>query len=238
MFRVHHSLGDGVALLRLLLETIADRDSPSINLWRKCSNARIEDIDFSKFVMPVAIKKSIWEKLPTYNGMLQIIMTIGSMLKLTFLAPAVCFDQTVLRAVDENPIHGPKMCGEKVVSWLNESDTDVDLLSTIKMVKRRIPGARFSDIFLTALSSSLYNYFSKHSEHSPTDITVVLPARIQKESPKLKIHNRFSVALQTLLIEPGIQSHDTNKLSKICDRIENVKKNSDILRSSPDYRVS
>lgn len=51
----------------------------------------------------------------------------------------------------------------------------------MKSIKRNFQGVRFSDVLLSALSISFQNYFEQNGEHIPTDMTVVLPARIEAE---------------------------------------------------------
>lgn len=53
----------------------------------------------------------------------------------------------------------------------------------------------------------------------------------------MKLQNRFSVALQTLPIECGIDLEDTFRHKHIRNRILAVKRYADVLRSSSDYMV-
>lgn len=56
-------------------------------------------------------------------------------------------------------------------------------------------------------------------------------------APQLKLHNKFSVALQTLPIAAGIDLQDPNRFQNFLIRLSDVKQHSDVLRSSPDYLV-
>lgn len=62
----------------------------------------------------------------------------------------------------------------------------------------------------------------------PEDMTVVIPARVCHESPTLKLQNKFSVALQTIPID----------VSRTTDRVERVRRNSEVVISSPDYQIN
>jgi hypothetical protein len=105
------------------------------------------------------------------------------------------------------------------------------MLTLVKLLKRQFPGSRFSNILLAALSKSLRNFFEHKKYEIPKDMTVVIPARlcnIKEDLSSLKLENKFSVALQTLPIENGQAN----------DRIDKVKKYSDIVVASPDYQIN
>lgn len=61
-------------------------------------------------------------------------------------------------------------------------------------------------------------------------MTVVIPARLYTgyEDPQLRLENKFSVAMQTLPID----------VKKTDERVQQIKNNSDIISSSPDYLVN
>jgi hypothetical protein len=104
------------------------------------------------------------------------------------------------------------------------------MLSAVKLLKRRFEGGRFSNILLAALSKSLKDFFEKKNYELPKEMTIVIPARLEysREDAKLKMDNKFSVALQTLPIET----------KSIGDRISQIKKYSNIAVKSPDYLIN
>lgn len=242
IFRVHHSLGDGVALLRLLLESIVDKEVPS--RWKRLSNFKAMNLEYriqqnaSRFLEQRSLIEKLYQRIPTARQIytwkrqqLQLLWTI-------FTAPAFFHDVSA-RAVDHNSIHASELSNQKVVSWIHEEEhSDTHWVEIIKRTKQQLPGARFSDAFLTALSSSLQKYLSQKTDQVPEDITVVLPTRVEQESPQLKLHNKFSVALQTLPITSGIDLNDPNRLQTLMGRLNDVKQHSDVLRSSPDYMIN
>lgn len=152
--------------------------------------------------------------------------------KVFLTAPGTLFHVSVLRSFDENFLHGPELSGEKVLSWFFEEDDDCDLIGTIKAIKRKIPGGSFSDVLLAALAGSLKNYFNYKKKKIPNVVTIVVPARVDFDSwdEKVKLQNRFSVALQTIPIESGS--------TMLYHRVGQVKVLSDIVRNSPDYQVN
>lgn len=246
LFRVHHSLGDGVALMRLLLEAIVDKEIPS--RWKYLSKLKLMNINYILKNQSTSGQcqqqrnstffARLFKRAPSYtdlvtklNGILRVLWTI-------YTAPAF-FHEVSRRQADSNCMHATEMANKKVVSWIHEEHHETSQwVNIIKRTKRLLPGTRFSDVFLTALSASLENYFTTLNGNSPKSLTVVLPARIEKESPHLELHNRFSVALQTLPIQSGIQLDDLNRHFKLTKRILAVKRFSDTLRSSSDYMIN
>ncbi|XP_053659029.1 uncharacterized protein LOC128708096 [Anopheles marshallii] len=246
LFRVHHSLGDGVALMRLLLEAIVDKEVPS--RWKHLSKLKVMNINYilkqqnaanqHRLTVGETFLQRVWKSLPTSADLTAQRDKFVRILWTIYTAPAF-FHDVSRRQADNNCIHAVTMANEKVVSWIQEDhNSDTNLVEIIKRTKRLIPGTRFSDVFLTALSSSLETYFTSQTSKPPKNLTVVLPARIEKETPHLRLHNRFSVALQTLPICPGIQMNDSSRHYALTKRILAVKSYSDVLRSSSDYLIN
>jgi hypothetical protein len=89
IFRVHHSVGDGVALLRLLLETVSDKENYS-------------------FVVGNPLLSRFEENASEILN--RIVVNVITFVKL----PSVLFSHLFLKAVDENRIHPKKLSGSKV----------------------------------------------------------------------------------------------------------------------------
>jgi hypothetical protein len=128
LFRCHHSLGDGVALLRLLLETIADKDAPLIQKWRKYSTVKgllsDNDSDLLEFQEKFALSQTWLERTRdifirlNYENVAALGQKVYQLCSILYLAPSVLIYQGALKAFDENPIHGPELCGKKVIDCL------------------------------------------------------------------------------------------------------------------------
>lgn len=229
LFRVHHCLGDGVALLRLLLESMADKSMNAKLLWT-APNV-IDTKEHPKWLHTV---KSIANALTIHNlqkGYEKMIQT----LYLIYVTPFVLTNITFSLAPDSNILHPNDINGEKVVNWVHEGSLNFPLLDTIKQIKQRVPGARFSDVLSTILSKSLSKYFKNHGQPIPEKITMVVPARMERESPNLSLKNRFSVAMRPL---PLKTEETINPITNFYQTILNMKVFSDILATSPDYQVN
>ena len=180
-------------------------------------------------------------------------------MSLLLTAPVSIYDQTANQAADKNCLHnGAKLSGNKVIfifytylcilklnenvpnqqliSWRCENDGDGNLIDTIKSIKQHVANARFSDVFLAALSITFEKYFQKKGETIPDHLTAIIPARVASEGPTLIIQNKFSMALQTLPIKS--KGNAMQSSSKFYQKIVDVKHYSDVLRNSSDYFVN
>lgn len=228
IFRVHHSVGDGIALLRLLLESLADKEEINVTGEDSISSRRVE---------------SLKERIVRYTVNLVTF----------FKMPSVLFLMAT-KEIDVNKLHPQRLTGNKVgfhvdiahvtrlllfafqqqqkVNWLYESDSGnyPTLMSLVKLLKRQFDSGRFSNILLAALSKSLKDFFERKHYEIPKDMTVVIPARLcnSREDPQLRMENRFSVAMQTLPIDEN----------RIYDRINRIRRCSEVVSASPDYLVN
>lgn len=127
LFRIHHSLGDGVALLRLFLETIADRENSKKNLWANCMQHRqkLKTYFETEFTPPTFEQKfCIWESIASMNArefqrilnrFKSYALNFGKKCIIFFLSPSSIIHQGCFKQIDENALHRQKLSGEKVI---------------------------------------------------------------------------------------------------------------------------
>lgn len=213
LFRVHHSLGDGIALLRFVLDTIADKKSSTTDLWQKgqkiIMNRKIMTIlrDSHNHLSTNLSRRASLRVEINLGGIREKLKKALSIFRMCYQCPMVLNEQLLMRPVDNNSLHhesNADLSASKFVNWYSEEG--VELFQKIKAIKSTIPGVRFSDILLTALSTSLHQHFmTQRPKHKiPKEITLVIPMRMGPLSQKLELTNRFSVGLQTLPICPSV----------------------------------
>lgn len=208
-------------MLRFVLDTIADKKSSTVDLWQKgqkiIMNRKIMTIlkDANGHYIPVPSSRRgsllVQINLPSLKDKL---FKAVSVFRMSYQCPLVLNEQLVLRPVDNNSLHHPKndqLSQSKFVNWYMEQEAE--LFQKIKAIKSTVPGVRFSDVLLTALSASLYQHFvTKLPKHKiPKQITMVIPMRMGPLSQKLELNNRFSVGLQTLPISPPVCGFSSTK---------------------------
>ncbi|KAF3427796.1 hypothetical protein E2986_02123 [Frieseomelitta varia] len=180
----------------------------------------------------IFVREIVWRKVQSYFKIARIIIDTPS-----------CLIQQAFRSMDKSALHGAELSGEKLVSYWLEDDfkntCGQKLFTKIQNI-RSITGARFGDVVLAALSVSLHKYFLRMNEPVPTKISVVLPMKIEEWSENLSLQNNFSVGILPLCISRinDKQLADPRENSQILERLDDIKKASDALRKSPDYRVN
>ncbi|XP_063697188.1 uncharacterized protein LOC134828138 [Culicoides brevitarsis] len=231
LFRVHHCLGDGVALLRLLLESMADKSVNAKLLWTSgaVKAEKPEKSAFFETFKTISQALTMQNLQKTYEKFIQVAY-------LVYVTPFVLCNITFSLSPDSNILHPDEIHGEKVVNWIHEASLNFPLLETIKRIKKRTPGARFSDVISTILSKSLSKYFRSHGQLVPERITMVVPARIEREQATLSLKNRFSVAMRPLPLK--MNEARTNPVTNFYETMLNMKVFSDVLATAPDYQVN
>ncbi|XP_031768711.2 uncharacterized protein LOC113521419 [Galleria mellonella] len=102
IFRIHHSVGDGVALIDFLCESLADKsDSQAAKT----------------FVMPKI----------EYNTPSDLINMIRKL-----CAIPLCIVDLMLRNADNNTLHGPTLLGIKRFKWTNSDENILTMIKGIK----------------------------------------------------------------------------------------------------------
>lgn len=102
---MHHSLGDGVSLLRFFLEIVADKsaDVPlTINGESQPTVPSNSNEEYAK--SPVLLENSISKGF----------QSITSKLKTLLKSPATLIYQAVFHQIDKNSLHSQTLSGEKV----------------------------------------------------------------------------------------------------------------------------
>nr|XP_026499064.1 uncharacterized protein LOC113402919 [Vanessa tameamea] len=104
IFRIHHAVGDGVALIEFLCESLADKENES-----------------NVFCMPDAYKSNS-KKTP--SDLMEMIMKLCKM--------PVCLVNGILRVPDRTSLHGPTLIGKKLFKWTDSDENLFDLVKDIK----------------------------------------------------------------------------------------------------------
>lgn len=104
IFRIHHSVGDGVALIEFLCQTFADKTkSYPVNM----------------FALPDTCNNQ--ESPNSIMDMMQKLCQI-----------TLCFIDGILRKPDKNTLHGPTLLGKKVFKWTQSDENLLIMVKEIK----------------------------------------------------------------------------------------------------------
>ncbi|XP_049874458.1 uncharacterized protein LOC126372652 [Pectinophora gossypiella] len=104
IFRIHHSVGDGTALIEFLCQTLADETN---------------DCLVNMFSMPEAYRNPSSPK--NLVDMMQTLLEIP-----------ICFVDGILRKPDENPLHSKSLNGRTVFKWTESDENLLTMVKEIK----------------------------------------------------------------------------------------------------------
>ncbi|XP_045495727.1 uncharacterized protein LOC123694357 [Colias croceus] len=193
VFRIHHSVGDGIALIEFLCEILADDTSQTVKLFKAPEVCNLFDQNMFKDV----------------NELTKIVTEM-----------ILCAVDGVIRKPDINSLHGPTLEGKKVLRWIEAND---NLLQMIKEIKEEQDALNFSDILASALANGLRKYFSQTMLYIPEHVAVIIPIRLSTNEDTLILENNFTVSILDLPLNEDLRSISKccNRLRKSLDPMTN-----------------
>ncbi|KAL0871778.1 hypothetical protein ABMA27_004271 [Loxostege sticticalis] len=172
IFVIHHSVGDGVALLEFLCETLADRhETHPVNMFA-VPEARINDT-------PAAL--------------------MDMMLKLCEIP--LCFVDTILRKPDENSLHGPSLLGKKSFRWTESDENLLAMVKEIKDNVDNLNFSDILATALSSGLHNYFTKTMAHVPEDLAVIVPVRFPKSSSINPNLLMKNDFSVTILDLPIK-------------------------------------
>ncbi|XP_025836886.1 uncharacterized protein LOC108733059 isoform X1 [Agrilus planipennis] len=252
IFKVHHSLADGICILQILTNCFTDGpikvketlDTSHEYITGNNNNNNNNNITRKAKTTNDKVDKF---KEDTYWNVVQNVIKflgeqlLGNMIILIF-GPTTLAIQLWMRPTDVNPLHGPELSGEKSFYWKTEDDEE--LVELTRTLRKRIPGASFLDILFTAVSASFHEYFQKKSKSLPKYLTAVVPARMnvkeveQLQTDKFVFTNNFTVGLFNMPVEVPKPHHIFSSKTVVLSRLRETMKQTHMLRHSIDFHIN
>jgi len=98
---------------------------------------------------------------------------------------------------DVHALHGPKLSGNKLVSWTPEFDLDL-----VKAMKNAA-GMTINDIIMSCVASTFQTYFRRHASYIPAEITASIPVdfRVASGPDDMTLDNQFSLVFLDLPLD-------------------------------------
>lgn len=149
-FRVHHSVGDGVSLLSFLIKQTADQDLDIVEKYvGEKANGELPYIGNKE--QQKNLSKNFLQLTENYtNKLMKGFEKINT--NIYTFPLAVKSDTNCLRSKKQ-------LSGDKLLSFLVEENSGY--IQKIKNIKVMVPGVTFSDVLLTLVSASFYQYFKE-----------------------------------------------------------------------------
>nr|MBZ4194190.1 wax ester/triacylglycerol synthase family O-acyltransferase [Candidatus Contendobacter sp.] len=169
VFRIHHCIADGVALLRVFL-TLADRGpepaSPAETLEQQREQARLAAKTTKALVLPTG-----WRQRLRWSAAFA-----GALLRQAVMGPD---RRTALRG---------RLTGHKRVAWAAPIP-----LADIAALRQRL-GGRVNDVLLTVLAGALGRYLRAHGELRPhLTVRLVEAVNLRPYQEEIRLGNEFAV---------------------------------------------
>ncbi|KAF2902292.1 hypothetical protein ILUMI_03894 [Ignelater luminosus] len=241
MCKIHHTIADGITLIKLLVSVVADK----------------KQVDNTEMLDP--------QKLNSENGGInkkqgsfldfQILKTIkhafvvfGTYCYIFYLLPSSMVVFFMYKGKDSNLLYSKSISNQKVLgSYSEEND---EYFQKIKRIKKKFPEIAFSTILFAAFSASLDNYFKKKRSCSPPYITSTIPVVTGSSDLRqlvpgkldvkdINITNSYSVLLMSLPI--NLEKNKNSRFSTdkpLIKRLKLVHEEAKILRRATDYLVN
>ncbi|CAG9760120.1 unnamed protein product [Ceutorhynchus assimilis] len=204
--RFHHSIGDGTALMALLIQLLAEEN---------CQNYSAELLKKFTEKVPNQKYKTVWTILKLYIH--KTVKAILLYLEVIFISLGKIGYYTRLAPIDVNALHGTNYSGDKIAVWAAEEKPEC--IPLVKKIKTHA-NSRFTPVLATALSASLTKFFQRNSLPIP-DCTSGLIAQLldfsfAENSDTVKLDNKSAGAIFTL--------HSTHKFKTLMDALDQVTK--------------
>ncbi len=235
-FRVHHCIGDGIALTHVLLSTAdTEPDAP----WPKQRGKKKTRGRRSDSPLPIrSTIRGIRETVDVVQGLGKKLtqelekaasdpeylkQLIDTSSRLTTDLASVLSKYTVMKS-DPNTAFKGKLGVRKKVAW-----TEPMALDRIKKVGKAINTATLNDVLIATVTGAMRRYLkTRKSPVNELDLRVTVPVNIRKPGTEFELGNKFSLVFLPLPVH----------LEDPILRLKEVKRRMDRLKQSPDPYIN
>ena len=236
LFRIHHCIADGMALIYVLLAA-ADKepDAP----WPEVLPRKRKRMSSFDFQWPVAglirgvqrIKDTTWKLgLKVVEEFRDTVFDLDHLLDLVKKSSHVSAEvggvlaKLAMMPADPSTAFKGVQGTRKNAVW-----TEPIPLESVKMVGLAIHAATINDVLISTLTGAMRRYLkSRNYPVNRLDLNVLVPVNIRKPGTEVELGNKFSLIFLKMLIyieDPIL-------------RLKEVKRRMDDLKQSPDAMVN
>ena len=235
-FRIHHCIGDGIALTHVLLSTAdTDPDAP----WPKSHEGKKSSVRSLDSPLPIhsairSLKETInytqnlgkkltkeLEKAVSDPAHMKQLVKTSSCLPTDF---ASVLSKHTIMSSDPNTAFKGKLGVRKKVAW-----TEPMALDRIKKVGKAINTATLNDVLIATVTGAMRRYLkTRNTPVNELDLRVTVPVNIRKPGTEFELGNKFSLVFLPLPVH----------LEDPILRLKEVKKRMDRLKKSPDPYIN
>lgn len=234
-FRIHHCIGDGIALIHVLLATAdTDPDAPwpteketakrlSRSGRRFSVNALFDSVKQTAAATKKAGKTVIGEMEKAATDSAHFKNLVDTAGRLPADIGTVLAKHTIMRSDPNTPFKG-RVGIRKKMAW-----TEPMALSKIKTVGRAISTATLNDVLIATVTGAMRRYLkTRNVAVNELDLRVTVPVNIRKPGTEFELGNKFSLVFLPLPVY----------LKDSVLRLKEVKRRMDKLKTSPDPYIN
>jgi WS/DGAT/MGAT family acyltransferase len=225
--RLHHCIGDGIALIKVLLDMTGPSASESLQLPHLPAPRRSPPGPLTQLsrLTRTAVKTSIGAAQTIANGALQTLENPSHPLQvlrsagIISAASAAILAKLVLLPPDRPSVFKGELGAIKRVVWSQPFPLD-----RVKAIGKGLD-ATVNDVLVAAVSGGLRRYMLEVGD-DPTlgDITAMVPVNLRPENDHNQLGNEFALVYLCLPVS----------LTDAHDRLLMTKRHMDVLKSSPE----
>ncbi len=236
LFRIHHCIADGIALIHVLL-SLTDREPdappPETPCVRKPSATPFSPFrPFKNISKNIALaqskvreaRRAVRKELEkSFNDPSHLVEMAKFTAAMTNDALGVLAKLTVMPSDPKTAFKG-RLGVRKTVAWSQPMP-----LEKIKSVGRAIKSATINDVLIATVSGAMRRYLkTRQTRVNELDLRVAVPVNIRKPGAEFQLGNQFSLvflALPIYIEDPLL-------------RLKEIKRRMDQLKTSPDALIS
>ncbi|GAB6021049.1 hypothetical protein CHUAL_003684 [Chamberlinius hualienensis] len=193
IFRVHHSITDGLSLFRLITELICGERGAYEKILTRMN---------SKF-----------QQKQYKNSLKTTLHKICKLFSVIMVAPIVTIQQAINRD-RKNILHGPMVKGKSLYDW-----TCAAKLSDLRRIKE-VTNTTINDIITSSIAGALNKYMLHHGVCPPKYLHALVPVNFQGPNDSIEMRNNFSIIYPQLPTENIDRLQRLKKTKQIMDKIK------------------
>jgi diacylglycerol O-acyltransferase len=196
MGRLHHSIGDGMALLLVLLsltdravgtpqgeDVPEDPENPFIDLFRQSPRGAEAAKELARQIMPDGMRL-LEQSAEAFKSMGPVV---------TSLASTGAFARLVARPADPKTMFKGPLGVAKRVAW-----SEPILVSDVKEVGKAL-GGTINDVLIAAMTGGLRRYLDRHGQRSHgLNFRAAMPVNLRSIDKMSELGNRFGLIFLSL----------------------------------------
>lgn len=224
MGRLHHAIGDGMALLLVLLSLtdrtvgtpqgpdlgdVAEPDNPFIDLFRKSPHGAEAAKELARQIMPDGMRL-LEQSADAFKAMGPVV---------TSLASTSAFARLVARPADPRTPFKGELGVAKRVAW-----SEPILVSDVKEVGQAL-GGTINDVLTSAMVGGLRRYLDRHGERAHgLSFRAAMPVNLRSIERMSELGNRFGLIFLSLPV--GIDD-PVQRLAELRRRSQALKRSAE-----------